>query len=384
MKYFQLLFSVIPLTFLFSCEKNDNSKLPLHPPQLPKEAYDYESIFEKGPQWFIDTVIATGNPVSNNGATLGRVLFYDPKLSLTNAVSCGSCHHAVYGFGDSKSLSTGFLFEQTMRNSMPIINPAIENFFFWDNRVQELEIMVLNPVQNHVEMGMENLEQLTTKLTKVEYYPGLFAKAFGTNEITQDRIASALAQFLRSMVSVSSKYDKGAESNFSNFTAAENEGRNLFFNVLPCGDCHDKNNLGGFGVHANIGLDADYADNGIMDLTGNSSQEGDFKIPSLRNVGLSSPYMHDGRFVTLEDVVRFYNSEIAANPNLSFPLDASAQVITDHGYGNTATVVIQTSSTVPVSLDLTDQQISDIVAFLNTLTDESFVSDIKFSDPFAY
>lgn len=384
MKYFQLLFSVISLTFLFSCEKNDNSRLPLHPPQLPKETYDYESIFVKGPQWFIDTVIATGNPVSNNGATLGRVLFYDPRLSLTNSLSCGSCHHAVDGFGDSKSLSDGFLSELTKRNSMPIINPALENFFFWDNRVQELETMVLKPVQNHVEMGMENLEQLTTKLKKVEYYPDLFTKAFGTNEITQDRIASALAQFLRSMVSVNSKYDKGVELNFSNFTAAENDGRNLFFNVLPCGDCHDKNNLGGFGINANIGLDADYADNGIMDLTGNLSQEGDFKIPSLRNVGLSSPYMHDGRFATLEEVVRFYNSKIAANPNLSFPLDASAEVINDNGYGNTSTVVIQTSNTVPVILNLSDQQISDIVAFLNTLTDESFVSDEKFSDPFAY
>ena len=155
--------------------------------------------------------------------------------------------------------------------------------------------------------------------------------------------------------------------------------------MLPCGDCHDQKNLGGFGINvANVGLNIDYTDDGVMGITGNLSQEGDFKIPSLRNVALTAPYMHDGRFATLEEVIRFYNSQITTNPNLSFPLDASTQVITNNGYGNTSTVVVQVPPVEPVRLNLTDQQIGDIVAFLNTLTDNTFVSDQKFSDPFNY
>ncbi len=173
------------------------------------------------------------------------------------------------------------------------------------------------PVQNHLEMGMEKLDNLVIKLQKAPYYPALFNAAFGSPDITAGRIADALAQFMRSMQSFNSKFDQGVGSNFSNFSPQEVEGEGLF-RQFHCNSCHGGNNLnnGGMGsLHnmemgndwANDGLDATNSDPGLMDVTGQATDNGVFKVPSLRNIALTAPYMHDGRFQTLDQVIEHYN-----------------------------------------------------------------------------
>lgn len=370
---------LIASVIFFACQKEQQSKLV--EPKLPSVPFDYTSIFSKGPEWFKDYRGPKSNQLTNNGATLGRVLFYDQILSRNNSVSCASCHRPQNAFGDFKSFSTGFDFRNTARNAMPIINASQESQFFWDCRVTQLENMVLKPVQNHVEMGMDDSSFLVQKLSKLDYYPPLFDKAFGSPEINPHRIADALAQFVRSMVSFDSKYDEGVQSNFANFSESELRGRNLFMS-LPCQKCHTPGNFGGTGDSANIGLDVIYSDEGFMEVSGNTMNSGDFKIPSLRNVALTAPYMHDGRFKTLEDVLRFYSNSIQPNANLSFPLNQNATVVSGGSYGSSATTVIITDPVIPVTFNLTDVDIKDLTAFLNTLTDYNFITAEKYSDPF--
>jgi len=380
-KIFLSGFALITTAIFFSCQKNLDSGDQVVAPKLPTTPFDYVSTFAAAPDWFNKYSGPDTNPLTNDGATLGRVLFYDKSLSRNNTVSCGSCHRAQNGFSDFKSFSTGFDFGLTLRNAMPITNASQQTQYFWDCRVKTLEEMVLKPVQNHIEMGMEDSSFLIEKLNKINFYPDLFEKAFGSSQITYQRIANALAQFIRSMVTFNSKYDEGTEMNFSNFTQSEMNGMNLFLS-LPCQKCHTPGNFGGTGDTANIGLDVNYSDVGFMNISGSEVNNGDFKIPSLRNVALTAPYMHDGRFKTLEEVVRFYNSEIQANPNLSFPLNQNASVVAGGTYGSITTTIVTVDPVLPVEFNLSDQQISDIVAFLNTLTDYTFITQEKYSDPF--
>jgi len=374
-----MLFSAV--TIFYSCQKNLESGTQMMAPKLPEIPFDYVSASSNAPDWFVDYRGPINNQLTNDGATLGRVLFYDKTLSRNNTVSCGSCHRAQNGFSDFKPFSVGFDFGMTARNAMPITNASQQTQYFWDCRVKSLEDMVLKPVQNHIEMGMEDSTFLIQKLNKVYFYAPLFEKAFGSPEITSQRIADALAQFIRSMVSFDSKYDEGEQLNFSNFTQPELNGMQLFLS-LPCQKCHTPGNFGGTGDTANIGLDLNYSDAGFMDISGSQVNDGDFKIPSLRNVALTAPYMHDGRFKSLEEVVKFYNSSIQANLNLSFPLNQNAVVASGGAYGSTTTTINTTGPVLPVDFNLSDQNISDIVAFLNTLTDYNYISAEKFSDPF--
>ncbi|MDP3927502.1 MAG: cytochrome-c peroxidase, partial [Bacteroidota bacterium] len=176
------------------------------------------------------------NPVTNDGATLGRVLFYDRNLSANARISCASCHKQEKGFSDEAILSAGFNGGATSRHSMTLINARYyqRGRFFWDERAATLEEQVLMPFQDSVEMGM-TLDQVVSKVKEQAFYPNLFQKAFGSSEINADKIALSLAQFVRSIVSYSSKYDEGRArvqnpgANFPNFTAEENQGKNLFF-----------------------------------------------------------------------------------------------------------------------------------------------------------
>jgi cytochrome c peroxidase len=306
------------------------------------------------------------NPLSDDGATLGRVLFYDTRLSANNTTSCGSCHVQAHAFADTKRASTGLHGGLTDRRAMPLVNLRYyqRSRFFWDERGGNLEQMVLLPIQNRIEMG-QDLEQLVSTLSRDASYPGLFARAFGDRQISEDRIGKALAQFIRSIVSYRSRYDEGrahaqsADDDFDNFTLQENRGKALF--MRNCSTCHMKDGNEHFFVPtpANTGLrDNDpAADGGVGDVTLRASELGSFKSPSLRNVAVTAPYGHDGRFATLEALIDHYSDNAILDPNLGY--------------------------LIPVGpLEFTASEKAALVAFLETLTDRTLLTDRRFSNPF--
>ncbi|MFK7979657.1 MAG: cytochrome c peroxidase [Saprospiraceae bacterium] len=316
------------------------------------------------------------NPTTDDGATLGRVLFYDKNLSANQTIACASCHQQENGFSDSNVLSIGFDGGTTRRHSMGLTNAVWydRGRFFWDERAATLEEQVLMPFQDAVEMGM-TLDGVVSAVENQGFYPALFENAFGSEEINADKISKALAQFIRSMVSVSSKYDTGRQevsrptANFSNFTDSENRGKRLFFlpqsnGGLSCVGCHSTEAfVNPDAGTTNNGLDLESTDDlGVFEAIPNNAFLGTFKVPSLKNIELTAPYMHDGRFATLEEVVEHYNSGVQDHPNLNSSLKDEN--------GN------------PQRLNLSEQDKEDVVNFLKTLTDETLVNDVKFSDPF--
>jgi cytochrome c peroxidase len=341
----------------------------LSAPSLPAQPYVYAGVqlpahfLAPGPGGGVAAADNTpaSNPITNAGAALGRVLFYDRRLSANDAISCASCHQAATGFSDAERLSRGFAGGETARHSMSLANARFyrRGRFFWDERAATLEAQVLEPVQDPVEMGMP-LDDLVLKLQAAGYYAPLFAAAFGTPEITSDRVARALAQFTRSLVSFTSRFDSAfaggaAQPDLSRLTAQEAQGVQLFADPrVGCARCH--------GTHAqvagdvfNTGLDATITDAGA----GN----GRFKVPSLRNVAVRGRFMHDGRFTTLRQVVEHYDNGVRANPGL------------DPG--------LRGPDGQPRRLNLTPAEKDALVAFLHTLTDARFLADPRFADPFA-
>ncbi len=313
------------------------------------------------------------NPITDNGATLGRVLFYDKNISFNNTVSCASCHKQDLGFADATALSKGFAGGNTGRNSMGLANARyyLDGKFFWDERAATLEVQTLTPIQDHTEMGM-NLDSLVKKLSALAYYGPLFNNAFGSSTVTSDRISKALSQYVRSIVSYQSKYDDGRAAfapnigpgtvDFANFTTEENRGKQLFFSPqLACAGCHGTETFTA-AAPKNNGLDATTIDSGVGRITGNPNQNGLFKVNSIKNIELTPPYMHDGRFTTLEQVVEHYNSGVKAHPNLD-PILKDPQ-------GN------------PRRLNLSAADKAALVAFLKTLTDHKLCTDEKFGNPF--
>uniref|UniRef100_UPI004047FA37 cytochrome-c peroxidase n=1 Tax=Roseivirga sp. TaxID=1964215 RepID=UPI004047FA37 len=374
---------------IFSCTKDEVSE-PIEESvlNLPATPFDYTSL--NLPSHFTNNVAGqplptsingtdnnpTSNPITDNGATLGRVLFYDTKLSANGTIACASCHKQDKGFSDEATLSLGFAGGTTGRHSMTLINARFyqRGRFFWDERATTLEEQVLMPFQDPVEMGM-TLEQVVSTVQAQSYYPELFEKAFGSEDIDSDKISKALAQFVRSIVSYSSKYDEGRASsnapgaNFANFTAEENLGKGLFFQTIPngggaCFGCHTTEAfISANPGPQNNGLDASStSDLGAGSVFANSIFIGRFKTTTLRNIELTAPYMHDGRFSTLEEVVEHYNSGIQNHPTLS-------PALTD-GNGD------------PIRLNFTETEKAALVAFLKTLTDTSISSEAKWSDPF--
>jgi cytochrome c peroxidase len=340
-------------------------------PVLPATAASYTTPL---PAHFLTTAITqqdntpADNPITDAGATLGRVLFYDKRLSLNQTISCASCHQQANGFSDSRRLSLGFAGGQTDRNSMGLANARWyqRRAFFWDERAANLEAQILQPIQNAVELGL-TLPTLVARLGAEPFYAPLFSAAFGSAEVTADRISRAVAQFIRAIASTRTKYDEGVAANFTNFTAEENLGRRLFTGATgnaTCAQCHSTDNFVPGPRIDNNGLENPYLDKGLGALTGRAQDEGIFKVPSLRNIALTAPYMHDGRFPTLEAVVEFYNSGIVNHPNLSPPLRTRPP-----GQG-------------PLRLNLTAAEKAALVAFLKTLSDTRLVTDPRFSDPF--
>jgi cytochrome c peroxidase len=313
------------------------------------------------------------NLVTDEGATLGRVLFYDKRLSKNRTVSCGSCHVQKLGFTDAEALSTGFNGEKTKRSSMPIVNVRYHEprAMFWDERAPHLEAQVLMPIQDPVEMGM-TLDEVVSRLRDTDFYPPLFEAAFGTSEINSDRVSKALAQFVRSIVSYRSKYDRALTDGIENvFTAQEKLGHELFFGQptggdlsefvrtgrlgrATCANCHRGNVQSGDGLRNN-GLDPDSSKD--------PGTNGRFKSPSLRNVANRTHFMHDGRFKSLREVVEHYDSGIQPNRALDGLLRGRLKGARDYR-------------------SMTEDEIAALVAFLQTLTDEALLTDPKYSDPF--
>jgi cytochrome c peroxidase len=332
----------------------------LDAPVLPERPYEYAALTRsttarpagRGLDRFLDNTPAS-NPVTDAGATLGRVLFYDRRLSANGRVACASCHVQALGFSDTARLSRGFAGGLTRRHAMGLTNARYyaSGRFFWDERAGTLEAQVLAPVQDAVEMGM-TLPALEAKLAATPFYPPLFRAAFGTPEVTSDRVARALAQFVRSLVSTDSRFDRGPLA-ADGMTAEEREGLRLFDGFAGCARCHVPNSMAGDGAH-NTGLDAAITDSG--------AGRGRFKVPSLRNVAVRPPYMHDGRFATLEAVVEHYDNGVRATPDLDRRLRGPDGA--------------------PRTLGLTDAQKAALVAYLRALTDSTFLRDPRFADPF--
>lgn len=313
--------------------------------------------------------IPEDNPLTKEGVHLGRLLFYEPKLSKENKITCGTCHQQKLAFTDGKSFSEGVDGTLTKRSSMSLVNLLWVRNFFWDGRVNSLEAQAIVPLTDAHEMG-QSLEDAASKLKATTLYPELFRKAFGASEITGDLILKSLAQFERTLISADAPYDKYLTGSYT-LTEEELKGMKLFMTTPSpernirggnCGHCHGTPKLFSELFHNN-GLDSIPKDPGRMEFTNQSIDEGRFRVPTLRNIALTAPYMHDGRFKTLEEVLNHYNEHIQQSATLS-PFIANA---TNEAGGK--------------SLMLTEPEKKEIIAFLHTLTDSTFINNPEFSDP---
>ena len=330
------------------------------------------------PAYFDATVTARDNipvatSINNAQATLGRVLFYDRKLSVNNAIACASCHQQATGFDDPARFSTGFSGAAfTSAHAMRLGNVRYwqPGSMFWNRRAATLEAQASQPIINSFEMGWDTaaggINALVTKLQAIDYYQQLFTLAFGSSTVTETRIQQALAQFERAMISSTSRWDtayaqvfnvnapnRGLNATLPGFTAEEDRGRQLFINGknadgAGCAACHEP---------PTFALDTNSRSNGL-----DAGETVLFKSPSLKNIGLSRAFMHDGRFSTLAQVVEHYNSGIQAGPALDNRLKDGAGA--------------------PQRLNLSAADKAALVAFMQTLTDTALANDPKFFNPF--
>ena len=353
--FFAFLFLVV------ACQSEDETA----PGTTPYETGPLPELFGSMPE-------PKDNPTTVQGVALGRMLFYEKRLSANNTLSCGTCHQQKHAFTDGgKAVSAGVTGINGNRSTMALVNLAWQKTFMWDGRDSSLEKQGRGPVQNPIEMH-QNLSRVVNKLQNTETYPLEFFKVFGSKEITEENVFKALAQFERTLISSNSKFDQNEASGGRYFNAQERAGQALY-NIHPyskpprganCFDCH-----GGAHFNRNIitnnGLDNSFTDPGLGGVTGKASDMGKFKAPTLRNIALTAPYMHDGRFKTLEEVLDHYNEHVQMNsPTLDPQMTTSNLVGTQ------------------VQLGLTPQEKEQVIAFLKTLSDSTFVNDPRFSDPF--
>lgn len=395
------LFSVVTALTFWACTQNMTETIPTRQLNLAVLNADYSDLITG-----FQNVLPTPSNITNAKINLGRVLFYDTRLSFNNTTSCGSCHKQQFAFADNASFSEGFKGVNALRNSMPLQNLFFQGErMFWDNRADSLGQLITMPIQDHIEMGFEKIENLPTKLAQTDYYANLFTQAYGTSTITVERINTAIRDFISILRSKSSRFEelRAATPNpnpgfppsegFFNiwdntqtlgFTGLESLGQEIFLTKGRCASCHSSTrNLDGWEA-ANTGLELNYTDPGMGKHT--PGWEGVFKTPGLRNIELTAPYMHDGRFKTLEQVVEFYNSGIQPHRNLHWTLrDFGSQdsLNINPGFGPEDDIFINPNGPVtPVKLGLTDLEKAGLVAFLKTLTDRKFVTDPRFSNPF--
>ncbi|MEO1262380.1 MAG: cytochrome c peroxidase [Bacteroidota bacterium] len=336
-------------------------------PYLPEVPFDYSVVFpdwyKENSLWIQQNEYHLNQRVAKEKATLGRVLFYDKRLSVTDDVSCGSCHKQEFGFADNQAFSEGINGFVTPRNT-PNINDLGWRFtyqltdfpLFWDARETNLDAMVLMPIVHDGEMG-KDLGVLIEKLANTEFYPALFEDAFGDPEITPERIGKAISGFVQSMNAFDTKFDKVMIGEAS-FTEEELRGKALFDE--HCNSCHTAPQ---FTIPLPLSNTLVTDDLGYGAITGDTLDNGKFRSPSLRNIAVTAPYMHDGRFNTLEEVMHFYADSIP-------PLFV---------YYNPQTGLFTNALGI---IDFSDEEVDEMVAYLETLTSETLLTHEKFSDPF--
>ncbi len=325
------------------------------------------------PNGFPQPIIPPDNPLTNEGVLLGRMLFYDPILSADSTMSCATCHRQENAFADPRTTSPGIDGINGTRNSMPLFNLAygLNQPFTWDGSKATLEQQSLEPITNPIELH-QSLPDLIAKLKAHPNYPLRFAKAFNAAP-SEDLAAKAISQFMRTLISANSRFDQFQTSS-SNPTELEAQGYNIFITEngmlgeAECFHCH----FGGGKLFTefafkNNGLDAvenhlDFPDPGLGAVTGVPEDYGKFKTPSLRNIALTPPYMHDGRFATLEEVIDHYSNGIHNSPTLSPELGSEY--------------------TTGENVNFTPEEKAALIAFLHTLTDSSFITNPAFSNPF--
>ena len=334
------------LFLIFSCKKdpeifnpdldtNENNYSPVVPAGWPSPVYDF-----------------TGNSVTYDGFTLGRHLFYEPMLSLDTTISCGSCHLQTFGFsnGPSHPVSHGVNDLLGKRNSPALFNLTWQTKIMWDGGVNNLENQPVGPIQNPVEMNLPFNDALTRVAASAKY-KSLFKNAFGDTVVTSARFLKAFAQFMGLMVSYNSKYDK-VKNGKEAFTSSEADGYTVFKN--KCASCHSEPLFSDYAFRNNgLAVNA-YQDSGRYRITNDPSDIYKFKTPSLRNLGFSAPYMHDGRFASLGQVMNHYRNGVSNMLNLD-PLLSGG-------------------------ISLTAQEEIDLLSFLATLNDYTFRDDPRFKE----
>ncbi|MBL7826007.1 MAG: c-type cytochrome [Saprospiraceae bacterium] len=374
---------------------------------LPEQQLAFESALDLPPVFanydrklpdYLKSLGLVVQPVDDGKATLGRVLFYDKNLSQDRTISCASCHKQELAFSDNVAVSTGIYGLKGTRNALPLGNVASFSAHYraingpapqllWDNRASSVEQQSTMAFLNDHEMGM-TLQEVVNRIVEQPYYPYIWNKVYGNFNVTSDQVLECLSEFVGAMGAHDSRFDGGLEEANGNinissvdtitsilpiyygnggdtlttiqttgipgFTTIENRGRDIF--VVNCSKCHSPLRTTQEVLEACTGLSMNYTDGGVGAISGNSNQVGVFKSPSLRNIALTAPYMHDGRFKTLMEVVSFYNNGVKNHPNLHPEMK--------------------------LNLNLNASDLNALVAFLNTLTDHELIRDERFANPF--
>ncbi|WBX73915.1 cytochrome-c peroxidase [Tenacibaculum pacificus] len=342
------------LLLLMSCSSKEEGIYTPKPTSL--------KIPELFQQKLIEPVIPTNNPLTEEGIALGKKLFFDEILSKDNTQSCASCHNPQKAFTDENRFSEGVDGKIGNRNSMPLFNLAwnFDERFTWDGKETSLESQALEPVRNPIEMH-SNWINVAQKIKNHAEYPFLFQQAFGNIKIDSTLITKALAQFERTLISGNSKFDQYLLGK-AQLTSEEKNGFDVFMDETrgDCFHCHGSNNnpLWTDNKFHNNGLDAIFTDLGLGKITGDPNDNGKFKSPSLRNLKFTAPYMHDGRFATLEDVINHYST----------------------GLKNSSTIDPLMKSVNKGGVNLSQKDKDDLKTFLLSLSDNDFINNLEFQE----
>ena len=337
---FALLITVLTCSF-FVGKQSVTAKALLIPSNFPTPTYDLSK-----------------NPLTEEGFALGRKLFYDPLLSKDGTISCASCHQQDAGFVQADhDLSHGVEDRLGKRNALPIFNALFRKSFFWDGGVPKLDFVPVNPIENELEMD-EKMDNVVHKLNTAANYRALFKNAFSVDTISSKEVLQAFAQFMYAMVSANAKYDKFVrKENNTLLDKEELAGFNLFKD--KCASCHSTD-LFTDDSFRNNGLDNEHPkDKGREEITLNLADRAKFKVPSLRNVALTAPYMHDGRFNSLEEVMNHYANSVQNSSTLDPLLKSGTRL----------------------GIPLTSNEQKQLILFLNTLTDSTLINNKDFSNP---
>ncbi len=351
--------NIICITLILSaCGGSDDTSGDLYSPT--PQSLDIPELFQEK---ILPPVIPVSNPQTIEGVDLGKKLFFDPILSANGTQSCTSCHSPENAFTDTARFSSGIDGITGPRNSMPLFNLAFnyDEKFFWDGRAFSIENQALEPVINVIEMH-NTWENAAQALQNHPEYPTLFSRAFGTASIDSTLVTKALAQFIRTLISGNSRFDQYLMGELT-LTDSELNGINVFMSEEKgdCFHCHGNPNnpLWTDNIFHNNGLDSDFTDLGLGNITGDPADNGKFKTPSLRNLKFTAPYMHDGRFETLEEVINHYSEGLVNSPTID-PLMKSVN---------------------KGGVQLTENEKTDLKAFLLSLSDDEFINNPSFQKP---